>query len=190
MSNPTLETACCDLPSLDPAVIIPTTCPAALTSGPPESPGWIGASISMTLPNDSVPPRPSLTVMDCPRFEMLPWVTVGVPPWPSALPMATTSWPTERVEESARVTVGSPDKPWICRSATSSVGSTPMTLAAYVPWWPSTVTRMLVALRITWLLVSTWPVEVTTIPVPAASAVLPEASTRMVVLMSTTAGST
>src|SRR6266536_5753401 len=51
------------------------------------------------------------------------------------------------------------------------------------------VIRMLVAPAITWLFVSTWPVEVTTMPVPAPCTLPPNGSA-IEVLTSTTAGST
>ncbi len=177
---------------------MPTTCPDPFTSAPPESPGTIAASVWMTFVRCSDPPRSLPAVMSWFRAEMLPSVTVGAPPRPSALPMATTLWPTDSVEESATVTVGRPDTPWIWRSATSSVGSAPITFAIDVPECPAMVTRMLVAPAITWLLVRISPVEVRITPVPAplppdGTELLPEplpSKPPMSVLMSTTAGLT
>ena len=57
-----------------------------------------------------------------------------------------------------------------CRTATSSVGSVPTTVAVYVAPVLEIVTLMLVAPSTTWLLVRISPSEVRTIPVPAACA--------------------
>ena len=112
MAKPTREAGWPKEP-LAAAVSMPTTCPAEFTSGPPESPGWMGASVWINPVRCSEPPRSSATLIERPRPEIVPSVTLGVPPCPSALPIATTSWPTLRFEESASVTVGSPDTPWI-----------------------------------------------------------------------------
>src|SRR5205823_956784 len=113
---------------------------------------------------------------------------------PNALPMASTRWPTFRAEESARVTVGSPETPLTLSRATSSVGSTPITVAVKRLEWPWMVTEMLVAPAITWLFVRTSPEDVRIMPVPAAPLAPPPARSRLdayrTVLMSTMAGST
>ena len=67
------------------AVLIPITWPAALTSGPPELPELIAASVWMR--SRSVPCSVS---MSRPSAETIPWVTVIPPSRASALPMATT----------------------------------------------------------------------------------------------------
>ena len=108
----------------DAAVSMPITCPAVLTSGPPESPGWIGAlSLMSPLSCSEVPDPSSEAVIEELRPVTLPVATDGVPPLPSALPSATTFWPTATVEESPRFTVCSPEAPWSCRTATSLVVS-------------------------------------------------------------------
>ena len=73
-------------------------------------------------------------------------------------------------------------------TAMSSVGSTPSTVAAYVPDLPWIVTLMLTEPSTTWLLVSTSPDEVMMSPVPAAAA--EPLAVWITVLMSTTAGET
>ena len=94
----------------EPAVMIPTTLPRALTSAPPESPGWIGASIWMSPDSCSeVPVEESCAVIDWSRAVTLPATTLGAPPLPRALPIATTTSPTETVEESPSGAVCSPE---------------------------------------------------------------------------------
>ena len=69
---------------------MPTTCPALLTRGPPESPGWTLAFTSMSPVNCSgLLPSSSLAVMDWLSVVTVPGATLGVPPVPPALPMAT-----------------------------------------------------------------------------------------------------
>src|SRR5271168_3752692 len=65
--------------------------------------------------------------------------------------------------------VYSPEAPLSCRTATSFVVSYPTTPAEYALPLAMSLTLMAVAPLITWLLVSTSPEEVSTIPVPAAS---------------------
>src|SRR6266567_681430 len=132
-------------------------------------------------------PLPSLAVMVWSMASTWPCVTVGAPPWPSALPSASTASPALTLDESARVTVGRPETPSIWISATSAVGETPMTRAVYVPL-PETTTEMLIEPSTTWLLVSTSPDEVMIMPVPAAEPV--PVVVWMTVLMSTIAGAT
>src|SRR5437660_9042730 len=68
MANPTFW------PSLDTAVFMPITWPPASTSGPPEFPGLIGASVWMRLVS-----RWLLALSERLRPEMIPDVTVGPP---------------------------------------------------------------------------------------------------------------
>ena len=128
MAKPTLDTRSRGVP-LAAAVMMPTTCPDPFTSGPPESPGLMGALDWIRLLSCSTLPLSSRTVIV--RFSAVidPLVTVGVPPFPRAFPMATTLCPGDREDESPRLTVGSPDAPWIWSKATSSVGSAPTTMA-------------------------------------------------------------
>ena len=75
------------------AVLMPTTRPAPLTSGPPELPGFSGASVWITL---SII-RPDGVRSVRPSAETMPAVTVH---WkPRGLPIATTSWPTRSVAD-------------------------------------------------------------------------------------------
>ena len=193
MANPTLESDW-NASLREPAVIIPTTCPAVLIRGPPESPGWMSASVRIMSRSRSTPPWSSPTEIDWPTAVTLPLVTAGAPPRPSALPMATTCCPIDTVEESANVTVGRPRTPSTCRSATSEEGSVPTTRAAYVPERPWNATSMRDAPWTTWLFVRISPDDVRTMPVPAASARggPPDRNgfDGMTVRMSTTAGVT
>ena len=104
------------------AVFIPTTLPSVFTSGPPESPGWIGADIWIMPCRVSelpVPSSPAVTFWSSAVTE--PWVAAETPR-PPALPMATTLSPTLTLE-SARLTVLSPDTLSIWINATSSTTS-------------------------------------------------------------------
>ena len=53
----------CEAKLLDAAVSMPSTRPAALISGPPESPGWIGAFVSSKPVSCSELPSSSLAVI-------------------------------------------------------------------------------------------------------------------------------
>ena len=77
---------------------MPITWPAALTVGPPESPGRMFASTWISPPRVSVLPV-SASFADTVWFSapMRPSSTLGVPPAPPALPSATTGSPTETV---------------------------------------------------------------------------------------------
>ncbi len=109
---------------------MPMTAPLLLTSGPPESPGWIGALIwSSPLTVSTSAPLWSLAVMVWLRALTLPVVTAGVVLRPSALPKATTACPTLTVDELPTVTVWNVPPPSIWTSATSSVRSYPTTWA-------------------------------------------------------------
>ncbi len=104
------------------AVSMPTTSPAELTSEPPESPGSIGALDWISPVSCSELPEPSsLAVMAWFSPVTVPDTTEGVPPLPSALPMATTLSPT-LTEELASVTV--------CRFEAPCSWSTAMSLLA------------------------------------------------------------
>ena len=101
---------------------MPTTWPAKLTSEPPESPGSIGALVSIIPVSCSELPEPSsLAVMDWLSAVTLPVTTDGWPPLPSAFPMATTLWPVLTVAELPRLTVVRPEASCSCRTATSWV---------------------------------------------------------------------
>ncbi|GMA86010.1 hypothetical protein GCM10025868_12600 [Angustibacter aerolatus] len=83
-----------------------TTRPCRSTSGPPELPGLIAASVWMALMNagsdaDSPP-------ADTGRFSALTMPVVTVPCSPRGAPMAITSSPTTTASESPNATTGSP----------------------------------------------------------------------------------
>ena len=153
------------------AVFMPITCPAALASAPPESPSAIGALVCSMLCRVSVfwPLPESLAVMVRPSAVIVPLLTVGGPPRPPALPMATTAVPRVTLDASPTCTGFSPEAPCSLISATSSAGSTPSTVAWYfLP--PFTVVAVrCVDPATTWLLVSTTPLEDRIMPVPAAA---------------------
>src|ERR1700729_479734 len=106
----------------DPAVSTPTTWPLILTRGPPESPGWMSASVSSkSVSRSSEPADSSDAVMSWPTAVTVPVAAEGVPPTPPAFPMATTLWPTETALESPSVAVSSPEAPVSLMTATSDV---------------------------------------------------------------------
>jgi len=130
----------------DAAVSIPMTCPALLTSEPPESPGWTSALTSMSPVNCSlVPPSSSLAVIGWFSAMIEPPAAVGVPPVPPALPIATTPSPTVAVEESPIFATFNPDAPCSCSTAMSCVASYPTTAALYVLPLPTSVTLIAVS---------------------------------------------
>ena len=109
------------------APLMPITSPRMLTSGPPEFPGLIAASVWMKSEiaywpgsrlRSSRPPRPLAL--------MIPAVTVKSSP--SGLPIASTHSPIRAPVSSPRATVGK-ELPSILMTATSVVGSRPTTRA-------------------------------------------------------------
>ena len=106
------------------AVSMPMTWPWALTSGPPESPGTIRASVCSMPCSVSLPVAlpSSLAVMVWLTPVMVP-TTGRAPPWPSALPMATTGLPILTESELPSGIVFSPDAFCSLITATSSVAS-------------------------------------------------------------------
>ena len=107
---------------LDPAVSMPITWPWVLVSGPPESPGWIGALDWMSpLSRSELLDPSSPAVIARPRPVTLPVATEGVPLRPSALPMATTLSPMRTCDESPRFAVVRPEAPCNCSTAMSLV---------------------------------------------------------------------
>ena len=81
------------------------TCASEFTSGPPELPGLMGASVWMALMNDVSPvPPPAVTG----RSSALTMPLVTVPSRPSGDPMATAWSPTLTLSESPIVIGVSP----------------------------------------------------------------------------------
>jgi hypothetical protein len=101
------------------AVFMPMTSPSVLTSGPPESPGWMGALWPIMPVSRSASAAPSSdAVIDRPSPVIRPVATEGVPPLPRALPSATTFSPAWGLLE-LRVTVCRPEAFCSCSTATS-----------------------------------------------------------------------
>src|ERR1700712_2633728 len=87
-----------ELEEFEPAVSMPTIWPLALYSGPPESPAWIGALLSIRPVRFSgFDPFSSLAVIDWLSAVTEPVAELGVPPTPPALPTAVTTSPTDTV---------------------------------------------------------------------------------------------
>ena len=118
------------LPWLVPPVAIceftPITWPAASSSGPPELPGLIGASVWIT---ESIW-KPSGAWMWRPVPETIP--AVAVCGRPNGDPIATASWPVRTVSESASSSAVRPDSPVTRTIARSEERSTPRTVPVAV----------------------------------------------------------
>ena len=104
----------------DAAVVIPTTCPASLTTGPPESPARTGAANSKRPLISSLVPVSSSSALTV-RLNALtvPISRVRGAPLPPALPSATTGWPGASAAESPIGAGGRPAAPCSCRTAMS-----------------------------------------------------------------------
>src|SRR5689334_311343 len=116
----------------------------------------------------------------------VPVTALGVPPSPPALPTATMPSPTLTVDELATVIFLRllALRSWM--TAMSCERSKPTTLALNVRPLPTSTALIWVPPAITWLLVRTRPLEVSTMPVPA----LPVLELPSRTLMLTTAGLT
>ncbi len=141
------------------AVLMPTTSPDEVTSGPPELPGLSAASVWITLSIS----RPERVRNERPSALTTPAVTVH---WkPKGLPIATTSWPTRNCRESpSRANAeASPSRRSTARSVS---GSSPTRVAPRLR--PSgNAASILRASLTTWLLVRTYASGVKTTPEPA-----------------------
>src|SRR5438552_10300262 len=112
-------------------VLMPMTSPRVLSSGPPELPGLIDASV--WIMSTAVPRTPR--VRPRPLYETTPTVTLGPPTWPSAhkpkgLPMAITHSPTSAWSELPRFRIVKGSLGSILMSATSVRASLPTSLAS------------------------------------------------------------
>ena len=96
---------------------MPITWPAAFTSGPPELPELIAASVWMRP--FSVPESVSI---ERPSADTMPSVTVGPPSSASALPIATTWSPTATSEDWPSGAATRPDVSLTFSSARSRAG--------------------------------------------------------------------
>ena len=117
------------LPPVSICELTPMTWPCALSSGPPELPGLIGASVWMTLSML----KPLGAVIERCRADTTP--VVSVRSRPNGLPIASVGSPTCTPEESPSVRgVSCRPSVGIRSSARSSDGSEPITLAS--TWLP------------------------------------------------------
>ena len=101
---------------------MPITRLEPLNSGPPESPGWSGALLSIRPSSCSEPFCSSDAVIVLPRPTIVPR-TLASFPVPPALPVAVTCWPTRSVEEFPSAAVRRFDAPLSWSTATSSATS-------------------------------------------------------------------
>ena len=108
-------------PSPATAVLTPITCACEFASAPPELPGLSAASVWITFSTT----RPCGTGSERPSAETTP--AVSVPPKPSGLPIATTSWPTRSRSASPS---SAAVRPFVSRrrTARSESGSAPTSL--------------------------------------------------------------
>ena len=128
-----------------------------LNSGPPELPLLIGASV---WKKSSYGPERMLR----PLADRMPAVTE--PPRPNGLPMASTQSPTRILSESAHFAAGSGCLASTFSTATSVFGSRPIIFAgSSVSSCRMTVTSS--ASAMTWLLVTTRPLESMMKPEPS-----------------------
>ena len=79
------------------AELMPMTAPCALSSGPPELPGLIEASVCRALMYEALLPWPSLEATG--RFLALTMPVVTVPDRPKGAPMAMVASPTATLSE-------------------------------------------------------------------------------------------
>src|SRR5438034_4951320 len=138
------------------AELIPTTSPFRLSSGPPELPGLIEASVWM---KSSYGPAP----ITRPLALTMPAVTVCSRP--KGLPMAMTQSPTWRSVDLPKGTTGNGCLTLILIRAISVFSSEPTTLASYSSL-SERRTVILSASPTTWLLVMMYPSSLTMKPEP------------------------
>ena len=100
---------------------MPTTLPALSSSGPPESPGWTPAFVSIRPVSCSELPCSSLATIDLLRPVTVPRADVRFPV-PPAFPTARTTSPTAALEELTEI-VFRFEAPCSRRTATSLVRS-------------------------------------------------------------------
>jgi len=132
---------------------MPTTWPDMFSSGPPELPWLIAASVWIT------PEIVKLFVELMSRLRALTIPVVTVSSSPNGLPIATTPSPTWSLPESPSASGCSLlEGAFTFSTAMSDEGSAPTTVALYFD--PSLkVTEIALAFAITWLFVTMWPAE-------------------------------
>ena len=143
-------------PMLRIAVLMPITAPVESTSGPPELPGLIAASVWMASITASAPESPASSRTGRSSALTMPWVTV--PTRPSGEPMAITASPTASpADDPIAATTGFATS--TLTTARSVFGSRPTIRAgARVPSAKTASSRLpapAAAGATTWLLVST-----------------------------------
>src|SRR3954463_1440284 len=109
---------------------MPTTASEESSSGPPESPAWMAASVSISPVRCSgLLPSESLAVMLRSTAVTVPGAALGVPPVPPALPTPVTASPVDTADELV-FTVARPEASTSWTTATSVVVLMPTTFAA------------------------------------------------------------
>ncbi len=108
----------------DAAVSMPTTLPVALTRGPPESPGWMLASVWMRpVSCSALAPPSSLAVIVWLRAVTLPLGRARRAAGTAGVADADDRVTLDDVDELPRGAVCRPEAPWSCSTATSAVRS-------------------------------------------------------------------
>ncbi len=135
------------------AELMPISSPLLLVSGPPEFPGLIGASVWIAS-RTALLSWTFVSPVRTGRCMALTIPDVTVPLRPSGLPTATTSSPTASASELPKAVARSPVAS-IFTTARSEVGSVPMILALNsLPSWVVTCSEPpCAASDTTWLLV-------------------------------------
>ncbi len=146
-------------PAATMAVLMPMTLPSRFSSGPPELPGLIEASVWMKFSYVATPTRLRAVA------EMMPTVTVRSSP--NGLPMAIAHWPTRSRSESASSAAGSGAGASTFSTARSVFGSRPTSFAGN---FRESDSRTVIsrAFSMTWLFVKMYPFGSTMTPEPLA----------------------
>ena len=142
------------------AVLMPTTRPSRFSSGPPELPGLIEASVWMNASYVATPTRVR------PVAEMMPAVTVRSSP--NGLPMAMAHWPMRSLSESPSSATGRAAPPGSTLSTARSVFGSRPTMVAGNFLSSDRRTSISPAFSTTWLLVRMKPRASTMTPEPLA----------------------
>src|SRR6478609_1346774 len=147
--------------------LMPITAPVRSTSGPPELPGLMAASVWMAGYVVELPWSSEPTLTGRSRALTMPLVTVASRP--NGDPMATTLSPTPRLADLPIVAGVRSETPSALMTAVSVSGSVPRTCAlALVPSSKDTVRLPASAPSTTWLLVRIVPSAVRMMPEPDA----------------------
>ncbi len=151
-----------DTPPVSICVLTPMTCPRPFSSGPPELPWLIGASVWMTW---SMVNWFGALIR---RWSALTIPAVAVRSSPNGLPIATTGSPTSTRSESPSWSGFSAPAVASTRSTARSVDASVPTISAATESRFEKLTRIASAPSMTWKFVTMFPALSTTKPDPSA----------------------